>query len=80
MKRQPEINVLLIDIVLPEMNGYDLAIEARKITPSAQVVFVSGFACDPDRQPPADGFLAKPFAVEELTDIVQRALAALPQS
>jgi signal transduction histidine kinase len=80
LKRQPEINVLLIDIVLPEMNGYDLAIEARKIAPSAQVVFVSGFACDPDRQPPGDGFLAKPFAVEELTDIVQRALAALPQS
>jgi two-component system cell cycle sensor histidine kinase/response regulator CckA len=75
LNRQPDINLLLIDVVMPEMNGYDLAAEARRIAPAAKVVFLSGFACDPSRQPPTDGFLAKPFTVESLTDIVQHALA-----
>jgi two-component system cell cycle sensor histidine kinase/response regulator CckA len=77
LHRQPDITLLLIDIVMPEMNGYDLATEARKIVPGAQIVFMSGFACDPARQPTADSFLAKPFTVESLTDIVQRALVEL---
>ena len=77
LNRQPDINLLLIDIVMPEMNGYDLASEARKIVPGAKVVFLSGFACDPGRQPVTDGFLAKPFTVESLTGIVQQTLAAL---
>ena len=75
LNRQPDIHLLLIDVVMPEMNGYDLAAEARRIVPAAKVVFLSGFACDPSRQPPTDGFLAKPFTVESLTDIVQHALA-----
>ena len=62
---------------MPEMNGYDLASEARKIVPGAKVVFLSGFACDPTRQPATDGFLAKPFTVESLTGIVQHALAEI---
>jgi two-component system, cell cycle sensor histidine kinase and response regulator CckA len=77
LHRQPDINLLLIDVVMPEMNGYDLAAEARRIVPAAKVVFLSGFACDPSRQPPTDGFLAKPFTVESLTDIVHHALAEL---
>jgi two-component system, cell cycle sensor histidine kinase and response regulator CckA len=77
LNRQPDINLLLIDVVMPEMNGYDLASEARKIVPGAKVVFLSGFACDPTRQPATDGFLAKPFTVESLTGIVQLALAEI---
>jgi CheY-like chemotaxis protein len=77
LNRQPDITLLLIDVVMPEMNGYDLAAEARRIVPAAKVVFLSGFACDPHRQPPTDGFLAKPFTVESLTDIVHHALAEL---
>jgi two-component system, cell cycle sensor histidine kinase and response regulator CckA len=77
LHRQPDIDLLLIDVVMPEMNGYDLAAEARRIVPAAKVVFLSGFACDPSRQPPTDGFLAKPFTVESLTDIVHHALAEL---
>jgi two-component system cell cycle sensor histidine kinase/response regulator CckA len=76
LNRQPDINLLLIDVVMPEMNGYDLAAEARRIVPGAQVIFLSGFAPDPGRQTAADGFLAKPFTAESLTDIVQLALAA----
>ncbi|PYR30593.1 MAG: hypothetical protein DMF92_08175 [Acidobacteria bacterium] len=77
LKRPHDIKLVLIDIVLPEMNGYDLAAEVRKIAPDAHIVFMSGFACDLMRQS-ADSFLAKPFTVEALTNIVHEALAVPP--
>ena len=74
--RQPAISLMLVDVVMPEMDGYDLMIEARKISHRVHAVFMSGFARDPLRHPIGDGFLAKPFTVESLTGIVQQALAA----
>jgi two-component system, cell cycle sensor histidine kinase and response regulator CckA len=75
LNTQPDFNLVLTDIVMPEMNGYDLAAEVRRVAPRAHVVFMSGFACDVARQPLADPFLAKPFTIESLTNAVQQALA-----
>jgi two-component system cell cycle sensor histidine kinase/response regulator CckA len=74
LNRQPTISVMLVDVVMPEMDGYDLVAEARKISPGVHVVFMSGFALDTTRHPSGDSFLAKPFTVELLTGIVQEAL------
>jgi CheY-like chemotaxis protein len=75
LNRQPAISLMLVDVVMPEMDGYDLAAEARKIAPSVHVVFTSGFARDTVRHPSGDGFLAKPFTIESLTGIVAEALS-----
>jgi CheY-like chemotaxis protein len=80
LNRQPDTNLLLIDVVMPEMNGYDFAAEARKIVPGAHIIFMSGFACDMNRQHAADGFLAKPFTIESLTNAVQQVAASSPQT
>ena len=74
LRRQPAIPLMLVDVVMPEMNGYDLVAEARTISPDVHVVFMSGFARDTARHPTSDGFLAKPFTVEALTSIVEAAL------
>ena len=76
LNRQPAISLMLVDIVMPEMDGYDLVVEARKIASSVRVVFTSGFARDTARHPLGDGFLAKPFTIESLTTIVAKALAS----
>jgi len=62
-----------VDVVMPEMDGYDLVAEARKVSPGIHVVFMSAFARDVTRHPSGDGFLAKPFTVESLTSIVEHA-------
>lgn len=72
---RPAIRLMLVDVVMPEMDGYDLAIEARKIAPDIRVVFMSAFAPDPLRHPSGDGFLSKPFTNEALITIVDKALA-----
>ncbi len=78
LTRQPDINLLLIDVVMPEMNGYDFAAEALRIVPSAHIIFMSGFARDMKREPAAHGFLAKPFTIESLTNVVQQVAASSP--
>jgi CheY-like chemotaxis protein len=60
---------------MPEMDGYEVVAEARKISPSLHVVFMSAFAPDLARQPGGDSFLAKPFTSESLTNAIDKALA-----
>jgi two-component system cell cycle sensor histidine kinase/response regulator CckA len=74
LRRDPAIPLMLVDVVMPEMDGYDLVTEARVIAPGTRVVFMSAFAADKTRHPSGDGFLAKPFTVESLTTIVGAAL------
>ena len=75
LNSRPGISLMLVDIVMPEMDGYDLAAEARKIAPQIRVVFMSAFARDSSRHPGRDGFLSKPFSVDLLIATVDNALA-----
>jgi len=74
LNRQPAISLMLVDVVMPEMDGYDLVAQARTMSPAIQVIFMSAFARDPARHPDGDTFLAKPFTVESLTGIVEHTL------
>ena len=74
LHHHPAIALMLVDVVMPEMDGYELVAEARKRSPNVHVVFISAFAPDPARHPSGDGFLAKPFTSESLTSIVAHAL------
>jgi signal transduction histidine kinase len=64
------IDVLLTDIVMPRMNGVDLAAHAVKLRPKLKVLYMSGHAPDPQHRALfADGgtaFLQKPFTPESL--------------
>jgi CheY-like chemotaxis protein len=76
LNRHPAISLMLVDVVMPEMDGYDMVAEARTLSPGVRVVFMSAFARDTARHPRGDGFLAKPFSVESLTRTVEAALGA----
>jgi CheY-like chemotaxis protein len=66
-------DVVLTDVVMPEMSGFDLADEVRRRSPRTQIVFTSGYACDLVRRPISDPFLAKPFTIAALTTVVRQA-------
>ena len=70
---EPDFTLVLTDVVMPEMNGHDLAVEIRRMAPGLRIGFMSGFACDLARQTAGELFLAKPFTVESLTTFVRRA-------
>jgi CheY-like chemotaxis protein len=74
VQHRPDIALTIADIVMPGMNGYDLADEILKVRPDMRIVFMSGFAADPLRRVVSAPCLAKPFTVEELLSVVSEAL------
>ena len=76
--REGEIDLVVSDVVMPEMDGPTLLGELRKRQPDIKFVFVSGYAEDAfARNLPADahfGFLPKPFSLKQLATIVKDVL------
>lgn len=69
-----EIGVVVTDIVMPEMNGFELADELQQVAPSVRVVFMSGFTSDSFRQSVGVPFVSKPFTPASLAAGVEQAL------
>lgn len=78
--REEPFTLLLTDIVMPEMDGIELARRATELDPDLKVMFITGFAAvalNPDSQAPKDArVLSKPFHLRELVTEVERLLAA----
>jgi len=75
---QGHVELVLIDVVMPEVNGVDLARMVREVSPAARVVFMSAFPAEvlvrKGLRDPQVRFLAKPFTREELLRTVARGL------
>lgn len=68
-------DLLLTDIVMPEMDGIELAQQAATITPSTRVMFITGFAAVTLRAgkvAPEAKVLSKPFHLRDLVLEVDR--------
>jgi two-component system, cell cycle sensor histidine kinase and response regulator CckA len=75
--RQP-IDLVLVDVVMPEVNGVDLVRLVHEQWPEVHVVFMSAFPAEvlvrEGLEHPNVLFLAKPFTRDELLTRVDRAL------
>lgn len=74
------IDLLMSDVVMPDMNGRELARRLTAIRPTLQVLFLSGYTDDAIFQhgvlQPGVFFLQKPFSPGDLARKVQDVLAA----
>jgi two-component system, cell cycle response regulator CpdR len=73
-------DLLLTDIVMPEMDGIELAQRAAALAPKMQVMFITGFAAvamNKRHQAPQNAkVLSKPFHLRDLVGEIDRLLAA----
>jgi two-component system cell cycle response regulator CpdR len=68
-------DLLLTDIVMPEMDGIELAQKASAIDPAIRVMFITGFAAvalQGGRTAPVAQLLSKPFHLKDLVMEVDR--------
>ncbi|MEK7315010.1 MAG: PAS domain S-box protein [Candidatus Eisenbacteria bacterium] len=72
------INLLLTDVILPEMSGRELAHRLTEVSPGLRCVYMSGYTADvlaPNGHlEPGVRFLAKPFTMGDLATKVRAAL------
>ena len=78
--REEPFSLLLTDIVMPEMDGIELARKATELDPDIKVMFITGFAAvalNSDSKAPKDAkVLSKPFHLRDLVHEVDRMMAA----
>ena len=70
-------DLLLSDIVMPEMDGIELAQRCNEISPDTKVMFITGFAAvtlKASREQPHAKVLSKPFHLRDLVLEVERVL------
>ncbi len=73
-----QVDIVVSDVVMPEMDGPTLLTKLREIQPDIRFIFVSGYAEDAfARNLPEDavfGFLPKPFSLKQLATTVKEML------
>jgi two-component system cell cycle response regulator CpdR len=73
-------DLLLSDVVMPEMEGFELLKRAKKVFPDLRVIILTGFSREHDISDfllyGADEYLTKPFQVQELLAAVEQVLGA----
>jgi len=78
------IDLLVSDVVMPELSGPELATRIRMVHPTIRVLLVSGYSADAVARHGVDGgapsFLQKPFTGNQLAKKVREVLTAAPGS
>lgn len=73
-----EINLLMTDVIMPEMNGRDLAMRLQSIYPNIKRLFMSGYTADVIAHhgvlDEGVNFIQKPFSITDLAEKVRKSL------
>src|SRR5262249_17277942 len=82
-KQGGQIDLVVSDVVMPEMDGPTLMKELRRRSPGVKIIFVSGYAEDAFEGNLSDlsdanefEFLSKPFTLKQLVTKVKETMAA----
>jgi two-component system cell cycle sensor histidine kinase/response regulator CckA len=80
IEKQGDVDLVVSDVVMPEMDGPTLLKELRRRNPKVKIIFVSGYAEEafaknlPSQEQYA--FLAKPFSLKQLVAEVKKTIAS----
>ncbi len=81
-KNAGDIRVVVTDIGMPLMDGYELLIELKKIDQKLPVIVISGFgdAIVSSRVTPGDvaGLISKPFSFDQLREVLKSVVEGTP--
>jgi len=74
------IDIVIVDLIMPEMGGGELCAKIRAINPQAKILLSSGYSIDGEAaialQRHCNGFIQKPFAIRELSQKLRGILDA----
>jgi two-component system, cell cycle sensor histidine kinase and response regulator CckA len=78
LEKQGDVDLVVSDVVMPEMDGPTLLKELRRRNPNVKVIFVSGYAEEAFQKNLSEHeqyeFLAKPFTLKQLVSKVKETM------
>jgi CheY-like chemotaxis protein len=80
---QKVIDIVLLDMIMPGMNGGGVYEKLKEINPDVRIILLSGYSKDREatanlaRQ--CDGFIQKPFKINELSRSIRKAMECRPE-
>ena len=83
LMRQSPYSTALVDIRLPDLNGYEAYRRLREVQPNVPIILMTGFGWDPAhsivkaRQDGLQTVLYKPFRADRLMEAVEQSLRAV---
>ena len=77
IEANPDVKLLVTDVMMPDVNGCELAIKMRERQPRLRVLFMSGYESGllATASVPGAAFLPKPFGIPDLIARVKQILA-----
>ncbi len=80
MMRQNNYDLVLLDSMLPDMNGLDILKSYREEKGTSKILFLTGAKKNEEAamELGADFFLSKPFEIDELLSVVNRLTGSAP--
>jgi len=76
--KTPDIDLILMDLQMPEMNGYEATKVIKSLNPTIPIIAQTAFAMAEDRAKALDAgcdeYLAKPIRSKDLLNIVEKFL------
>lgn len=71
-----DLDLLIVDFVLPDVNGRELTARLRETRATLPVILMSGYLPDPELAPPAPSmFMQKPMTPTVVVESVDKMLA-----
>jgi CheY-like chemotaxis protein len=71
--QQDQIGVVLLDLRMPNMSGYEALAEMQILDPDIKIIVITAFNPDEERLPGVKGILRKPIIPDNLLRAVQEA-------
>lgn len=74
-QKNPDLDLILMDIQMPEMNGYEATMEIRKFNSTVIILAQTAYALEGDKAKTiavgCNGYISKPIKKDELSNLLQ---------
>lgn len=78
LKVEGQVDLVILDMIMPEMDGRECFFELKRISPEVKIILASGFSREDDVKELLDeglcGFIRKPYTIGSLSRILSEVL------